>query len=102
MKAGEATQDAVFESIDDGKIAIENSRKMLETLEQLLGNKEMVQESDENGSDPESDIWISGSPSRSRKRSQQGNMNSKTTPPSKDIWSLLDGQLGVINREEYP
>jgi hypothetical protein len=81
--AGTATNKFVLAHTEDGETSTKNARDMLLKLEQLLGH-----ESGQAESLTEDDIWTSETSSRAKTKIQG------------DIWSILDGSLGVLQRGE--
>lgn len=79
--AGLDTMEAVCISVDEGRAAIEEARKVLGSLEDMLGydiqNREDAAE--------ETDIWM-----------QEVN-KSPEKPARRNIWSAIDGNLGALD-----
>lgn len=75
------TMEAVCVNVDEGKTAIEEAKTALDKLDQILGysSQKTVKGNTSGG-----DIWMQEAESRGVK---DGNTN---------IWSTLDGQLGVL------
>jgi hypothetical protein len=103
-EAAIATMEVVLGHVDDGKSGIEESRQMIAALEQLLGKSGQsgAQRGRETDGDSEEDIWVQKPLSRRRTLtlSKRANEAAQTNASAGDIWSSLDGQLGVINRED--
>ncbi len=77
-----AMKDFIFSRTEEGESAIKTARSILSTLEELLGRK-----NGQSKSGLEIDIWTSEmSSSRAKTKVQD------------DIWAILDGNLGVLQR----
>jgi hypothetical protein len=93
--ASAATKDFVLASMLEGEAAIEGAREMLSTLEKLLGRKK-------SSTEPglvEDDIWTSDTTS-SKRRANKSIQQAKNTSAQGNIWAVLDGNIGVLHREE--
>lgn len=96
-----ATLEAVAEQIEEGQVALEGSTKHLAEIDQLLGRNAGVAE--ESGDEDASmdDIWLAEM--RSPKKGLKAPARSSDPPKGpKDVWSFLDGNLGLINAEDSP
>lgn len=98
-----ATLEAVFEKVEEGQHALEASTKSLDEVDQLLG-RDLIPGEDAGEEDASNeDIWLvetrlaKGAAARRPIRSKNEN-----TSDSRDIWSVLDGNLGLINAEDSP
>lgn len=82
--AGLDTMESVCISIDEGREAIEEARKVLGSLEDMLGYD--IQNGDEG--EVEGDIWLQevGRTDRHSKKAMR-----------KNIWSIIDGNLGALD-----
>lgn len=95
-----ATLEAVAEKIEEGQITLEGSTKYLAEIDQLLGRNIVIQDESANGDATEDDIWLA--------ETQTPRKGSKAPPKSdaaaehRDVWSLLDGNLGLINADDSP
>lgn len=78
------TMEAVCLHVDGGKAAIEESKRVLDSLEQMLGYS--IREAREGAGNGE-DIWL-------QEAGKEG--SGPHEKPARDIWSGLDGQLGVL------
>lgn len=76
------TMEAVCMSVDEGKAAVEEATKVLESLEGMLGYSIRKAREDADGED----VWI--------KEAKHGGSRQKMA--MKDIWSTIDGNLGVL------
>lgn len=79
--AGLDTMEAVCVSIDEGRAAIEKARKVLGSLEDMLGYD--IQNGEDAGD--ETDIWM-----------QEVN-KSPEKPARRNVWSAIDGNLGALD-----
>lgn len=96
-----ATLEAVAEKIEEGQVALEGSTTHLAEIDQLLGRNAGVAE--ESGDEDASmdDIWLAET--RSPRKGAKAPARSSDKPKGpKDVWSLLDGNLGLINAEDSP
>lgn len=97
-----ATLETVAEKIEEGQVALENSMKHLAEIDQLLGrNVAMGDESVDEDSTAE-DIWLAETQTPKERPNAPLKRNSDTLTEPKDVWSLLDGKLGLINAENSP
>lgn len=95
-----ATLENVAEKIEDGQVALERSTKHLAEIDQLLGRNQRDEPTeDDNTVD---DIWLAETqtPRKGTKSHVRGKSDAVKEP--KDIWSTLDGNLGLINAEDSP
>ncbi|RGP75434.1 hypothetical protein FLONG3_5687 [Fusarium longipes] len=91
------TLENVAEQIEGGQLALENSMQTLQEIDQLLGQVEETQKEARVGT-PEDDVWLEAgpkSPSKARKHTERG-----STEQSKDVWSSLHGNLGLLGQED--
>ncbi|KAI3397617.1 hypothetical protein diail_10590 [Diaporthe ilicicola] len=100
-----ATLEAVAEKIEEGQVALERSTKSLAEIEQLLGRK--VHLGGESMADEDTtmdDIWLaeSASPTKANKPKAHSRNKSNVVKEKGDIWSTLDGSVGLINAEDSP
>ncbi|KAL8350640.1 hypothetical protein RB601_001077 [Gaeumannomyces tritici] len=88
-----ATLETVAEKTEEGEMALEISSRHLDEISHLLGAQTLSQDRNPDTSEGDGDIWLS------QGRSGEGplNYNSKAKPT--DIWSILDGGLGVLRAE---
>lgn len=82
--AGLDTMESVCISVDEGRAAIEEARKVLDSLEDMLGYD--IQNGDEL--EDEGDIWLH--------EVDRANKNSEKAF-RKNIWSTIDGNLGALD-----
>lgn len=100
-----ATLEAVAEKIEEGQVALERSTKSLTEIDQLLGrntNPGGACTTDEDTTID--DIWLaeSASPRKGPTPRAQGRNKSNMAEEKGDIWSTLDGSIGLINAEDSP
>ncbi|KFY49094.1 hypothetical protein V495_00742 [Pseudogymnoascus sp. VKM F-4514 (FW-929)] len=75
------TMEAVCVNVDEGKTAIEEAKKALDRLDKMLGySTRKTAKGDDSGGD----IWL--------QEAESGGAKDENT----NIWSTLDGQLGVL------
>ncbi|KAF5675029.1 hypothetical protein FHETE_2780 [Fusarium heterosporum] len=94
-----ATLENVAEQVEGGQLALENSMQTLQHIDQLLGQSNVPQEDTTQPDATEDDVWLeagSKSPSKARKHTEKG----KSVEQSKDAWSSLHGNLGLIGQED--
>ncbi|KAF9781961.1 hypothetical protein IL306_012383 [Fusarium sp. DS 682] len=90
------TLENVAEQIESGQLALENSMQILQEIDQLLGQDEVAEEEETQADVTEDDVWLEAgpnSPSKARKHTE------KATEP-RDVWSSLQGNLGLIGQED--
>lgn len=93
-----ATLENVAEQVEGGQLALENSMHTLQQIDHLLGQAEENKEEDAQADTTEDDVWLEAgpsSPSKARKHTEKGNAGQ-----SKDVWSSLHGNLGLIGQED--
>jgi hypothetical protein len=91
-----ATLEAVAENVERGQMALEGLWKTLTSLDELTW-QEAVEDTTATGDDPtEEDVWIP-SPQKTPGRKHTGR-NTKDKD-SGDIWSKLDGKLGLLGQD---
>lgn len=97
-----ATLEAVAEKIEEGQVALEGSTKHLAEIDQLLGRNAGVAEESADEDASIDDIWLAET--RTPRKGAKAPVSSKNAKPRgpKDVWSLLDGNLGLINAEDSP
>ena len=95
--ASAETKDAVLANTEEVEVALDEARQLLATVEQLVGQNKSNQLNDsiEEKSKRDEDIWTSAISSKSRHVKTQS-QSRKANLASHDIWSTLDGNLGVI------
>ncbi|KAM7222338.1 hypothetical protein V8F06_002365 [Rhypophila decipiens] len=115
-----ATLEAVAEKIDEGQMAIETSMRTIGEIETLLGvvNRQAAASTsqqhvdsgngDGNVTATADDIWLAaegsgGGKSARRSVGAAARRHNSEAPPKKsaemDVWSLLDGNLGLLGGE---
>jgi hypothetical protein len=95
--AGAATKDAILANTEEVEVALDEARQLLASIEQLVGQNKSNRLDDlteEKGKQDE-DIWTSGIASKNRHAKAQS-QSKRATLTSRDIWSTLDGNLGVL------
>lgn len=96
-----ATLEAVAEKIEEGQVALERSTKSLAEIDQLLGRSVMVEgESVDGDTTVDDDIWLAETQTP-RKRPKVAASND-AVQERRDVWSLLDGSLGLLNADDSP
>lgn len=97
-----ATLEAVAEKIEEGQVALEGSTKHLAEIDQLLGRNFLGGDESADGDAAMDDIWLAETqtPRKGTKASVRG--ESDTIKEPKDVWSLLDGNLGLIKPDGSP
>ncbi|KJZ76610.1 hypothetical protein HIM_03946 [Hirsutella minnesotensis 3608] len=89
-----ATLEAVAEKIEGGQVALENSMKFLQDIDQLCGRDAgQPNEGHPSGQDPETQ------PATGRARSPVEERRALKSQPT-DPWSRLHGNLGSISHDE--
>lgn len=97
-----ATLEAVAEQIEEGQVALEGSTKHLAEIDQLLGrNAGLAEESGDEDASMD-DIWLAETRSPRKGLKAPASSNNDKSKGPKDVWSLLDGNLGLINAEDSP
>lgn len=94
-----ATLEDVAEKIEGGQVALEGTTKYLAEIDQLLGrNANQGNESADEDTTVD-DIWLAElqTPSKGTRARSKSN-----AVKEKDIWSTLEGSLGLINAEDSP
>ncbi|PSR82179.1 hypothetical protein BD289DRAFT_484041 [Coniella lustricola] len=93
-----ATLENVAEKIEQGQVALEGSTAYLSEIDQLLGRTTMQRDMDTDGDSTMDDIWLA--------EFKNSNMSAGTSTginqDRKDVWSALNGGLGLINAEDSP
>lgn len=94
-----ATLEDVAEKIEGGQVALEGSTKYLAEIDQLLG-RDANQEDESADGDSMGDIWLAGTQTPGKVDTRTRSMSA--VKEKKDIWSTLEGSLGLINAEDSP
>lgn len=101
-----ATLEAVAERIEEGQLALEKSTKSLAEIDQLLGRHTNPggQSTEEEDTTLDDDIWLaeSASPKKGPTAKSHARTKSNMVKEKGDIWSTLDGTVGLINAEDSP
>lgn len=97
-----ATLESVAEKIEEGQVALEGSTKYLAEIDQLLGRNAGVADESDDGDASTDDIWLAETRTPSKGAKAPARTKSNATKEPKDVWSLLDGNLGLINAEDSP
>lgn len=96
-----ATLELVAGKVEEGQAALEASMNALVELDRLLGKTSAQQPAERDAGGDEQDIWIAeGAGAESEARKHTDKRRSKVVPVPRDIWSLLDGNLGLIKQDE--
>ncbi|KZL86679.1 hypothetical protein CI238_04235 [Colletotrichum incanum] len=92
-----ATLEAVAEKIEEGQVALEGSMTALQEVDKLLGQGLKEPEKEAVGDTTEEDIWLTqGSAKKAGARKHATHQRKESTMNSDDIWSVIDGKLGLI------
>ncbi|TPX14241.1 uncharacterized protein E0L32_000635 [Thyridium curvatum] len=93
-----ATLEVVAEKIEEGQLALEGSMKTLSELDQLLGieAREALAIEAETTDD---DIWLAQTKTDQVQRKHVDAQSGKTGN-EKDVWSSLEGNLGLIGPDD--
>jgi len=99
-----ATLETVAEQVENGQIALEGSMKALGEVDRLFGRGER-QETGERDK-PDDDIWLTQEQEQEQlgKGANRGRKTDKTSASQEqdgNIWSVLDGSLGLIKSDEH-
>lgn len=100
-----ATLEVVAEKIEEGQVALERSTKSLAEIDQLLGrNMSPAGESAAEEDTTLDDIWLAESASPRKGQTAKSHLRNKsnTVKEKGDLWSTLDGSVGLINAEDSP
>jgi hypothetical protein len=93
-----ATLEAVAEKIEEGQLALEGSMRALQEIDHLFGRDIGKDEKSTKEDANNEDIWLAtdkpGKGSRKHVEKVKANM-----PKPGDIWSVLDGKLGLANHD---
>lgn len=95
-----ATLEAVAEKIEEGQVALERSTNSLAEIDQLLGRGIVAEDESIEGDTTVDDIWLAETQTP-RKRTKPF-ARSNTVQERKDVWSLLDGSLGLLKADDSP
>lgn len=97
-----ATLEAVAVPIEKSQVALESSTKHLAEIDQLLGGNVGIADESVDGDSTADDIWLAET--QTPKKGSEAPVRAKghTFKEPKDVWSLLDGNLGLINAEDSP
>lgn len=91
-----ATLEAVAENVEKGQVALEGLWKTLTSLDELTG-QESVEDATATGDEPtEEDVWIPSPQKPPGRKHKERNTKDKD---SGDIWSKLDGKLGLLGQD---
>ncbi|GKT42164.1 uncharacterized protein ColSpa_02345 [Colletotrichum spaethianum] len=92
-----ATLEAVAEKIEEGQVALEGSMPVLQEVDKLLGQRSKEPEEEAVGDMTEEDIWLTqGSAKKAGARKHATHQRKESTVNPDDIWSAIDGKLGLI------
>lgn len=100
-----ATLEAVAEKIEHGQVALEKSTRSLAEIDQLLGrNTNTGSESPADEDTTIDDIWLAETSSPRKRPTPKARVRNESTmvKGKQDIWSTLDGSVGLINAEDSP
>lgn len=99
-----ATLEAVAEKIEEGQVALEKSTRSLAEINQLLGrNVNPGGESTEEDTTMD-DIWLAESAPPRKGPTPKAHVRNKSnmSKEKEDIWSTLDGSVGLISADDSP
>jgi hypothetical protein len=92
------TKDVVIEQVEEGTIAVDEARQSIAAIDSILRRRQIQGNSDGK----QDDIWMESMPgSKLTPPSSSGNVGEKAIDVV-ELWSLLDGKLGVIRRTAAP
>ncbi|KAJ3525777.1 hypothetical protein NM208_g11491 [Fusarium decemcellulare] len=94
-----ATLENVAEQVESGQLALENSMQTLQEIDLLLGQDETEEVEEAQADTTEDDFWLttgSRTPGKARKHTEK----KKDSELSRDAWSGLHGNLGLIGQED--
>lgn len=95
-----ATLETVAEKIEEGQVALEASTKYLVEIDQLLGRNAVAEDESVDGDATEDDIWLAET--QTPRKGPKAPPRIDAAAERRDVWSLLDGNLGLINAESSP
>lgn len=95
-----ATLETVAEKIEDGQVALEKSTKHLAEIDQLLGRNQRDEPAEDDST--VDDIWLAETETPRKGSKSHTKARSDAAREPKDVWSTLDGNLGLINAEDSP
>lgn len=97
-----ATLEVVAEKIEEGQVALESSMAALQEIDKLLGQGRQEPEREAVGDATEEDIWLGqGSANKGGARKHATHQRKGSTAKPDDIWSAVDGKLGLIGQEDH-
>lgn len=88
-----ATLETVAEKTEEGEMALETSTRHLDEISNLLGTQTPSQDRNPTTSEGDGDIWLS----QGQVGASPPNYNNRSK--ALDVWSILDGGLGVLRAE---
>lgn len=99
-----ATLEAVAERIEEGQVALERSTNSLAEIDQLLGRNTKPGGESTAEDTTLDDIWLAESASPRKGPTAKTHVRNKSNMVKEkgDIWSTLDGSIGLINAEDSP
>lgn len=97
-----ATLENVAEKIEQGQIALEGSTAYLSEIDQLLGRSTMQRDIDADGDSTMDDIWLAEGGTPQKSMNMPTRTGTGTNQDRRDVWSVLNGGLGLINAEDPP
>ncbi|KAF3762396.1 hypothetical protein M406DRAFT_332778 [Cryphonectria parasitica EP155] len=97
-----STLEAVAEKIEKGQVALEGSTKHLFEIDQLLGRGATHRDEAVDEDSTMDDIWLAET--ASPKKGSKAPLSSRggTSQERGDVWSSLNGVLGLINAGDSP
>lgn len=94
--ASMATSETVRNNVEEGKFAVEGAQQELSNLLETFGKDVLDCKYGEIDSE---DVWVADMPSK--RPATKSNCRSKPSSASGSIWDLLDGNLGVLKRDQH-
>ncbi|ROW16095.1 hypothetical protein VPNG_01923 [Cytospora leucostoma] len=95
-----ATLVDVAEKIEGGQLALEGSTKYLAEINQLLGRDADQRDGSADEDTMVDDIWLAGS--QTPGKPTRAKSSSDGVKAKENIWSTLEGSLGLINAGDSP
>lgn len=95
-----ATLEAVAEKIEEGQVALEDSTKYLAEIDQLLGRSTGQGDDSVDGDTAVDDIWLAETQTPRKGSEAPVRSKGEVVKETRDVWSTLDGDLGLINAED--
>lgn len=94
-----ATLENVAEQVESGQLALEASMQTLQEIDHLLGQGEVEQDEEPQADTTEDDFWLA-TDSKTASKARKHTEKKKDSEQSRDAWSGLHGNLGLIGHED--